>query len=864
MPIALESPVWLLALLVVVPAVAIALRMTLVDQPRIQLILSAITRACVMLLLVLALTQALWSTSAREVAVVLLADASDSVPEDAVEQTIALWESLQEARGAGDALGLVRFGREPVTAVAIGSSAALPEELPTPSSVDATGTGAALRRAMEMMPGNKVPRIVLLGDGNDTEGEAESTARRMAAAGIPIFTVPYEAPARPEVLLRDLVVPQTVAPGEPFRISCVAESTHAVNARFTLFRDGFRAGEQEIPLEPGANTIVFDEPRAQDGPTRYELRVAAEQDTFADNNVSQGIVYAAGEPRILILESDAREARHLARALEAEQIRTEVRDGRGMPSTLEELASFDAVIYADVPAAEVSAAQMTLLRRYIEELGGGFIMVGGEQSFDLGGYYRTEIEDILPVRMRAEQREDLPGLAMIIVLDRSGSMQGDRIELAREASIAAVELLGPRDEIGVVVFDSQAHWVVELQSAGNQLAIIQAIESIAVGGGTNIYPGLVAAHEALSIVRAANKHVVLLSDGHSQPGDFPGILDRMAADRITVSSIGVGEGVDANLLQDIARRGRGRYYYTADPYDMPQIFTQETMSATKSSLVEEPVLPVLYRAHQVAGGIDWTSAPYLFGYIATTPKPTAEVPLGTEHGDPLLAIWRVGLGQAAAFTSDAKGRWAGDWLTWPGYTQFWAQLVRQVARSADDGIHETVLAIDGADLRVTVDAFDENSFFVSELTVDAQAVLPDGGTATISLAPTAPGRYEGSVPHAGPGSYLVRVTHRAQDDPNTPPLAEYTRGLSLSYLPEYRDLGVNEEALAELAAITGGAHRPELAEVFALAPDESIAIWHRLWSWILALAMLLFVLDVALRRVDLRAAGVFAKPERYG
>src|SRR5690606_16265543 len=160
-------------------------------------------------------------------------------------------------------------------------------------------------------------------------------------------------------------------------------------------------------------------------------------------------------------------------------------------------------------------------------------------------------------RMRAEQREDLPGLAMLLVMDKSGSMQGDKVQLAREAAIAAVELLGPRDDVGVIVFDGNAHWAVDLQSAGNQMAIVRAIEMIAVGGGTNIFPALVMAYDSLATHAAATKHVVLLTDGHSQPGDFPGIVERMALDRITVSTVAVGDGADAALLEEIARWGRG-------------------------------------------------------------------------------------------------------------------------------------------------------------------------------------------------------------------------------------------------------------------------------------------------------------------
>lgn len=859
-----ENPGWLALALVLLPAVALALRVTLVDHAPVQRVCSAIARASVIALLLLALAQVIWVSRARDAAVIVLVDASDSVPADAVEQLQHLLEELTEAQGPNDWVGLASFARDSITVAPAGPNPPTGLEVPEPAQTDATDVGRALHHALDMLPPGKVPRVLLLSDGNDTEGGALSAARRMAALGVPLHTIPFEAPDRPEVLLRDLVVPAQVAAGEPFRITCVAESTGPTPATFTLYRDGFRVDEQTMLLPAGRTTLAFQEPRAADGPTRYELRVAAEHDTFADNNVSQGIVYAAGEPRVLLLDGEPRDARHLARALESERIRVDVRDGRGMPSTLDELAAFDAVIYSDLPSHDITTPQIALLRRYVEELGGGFIMIGGEHSFNLGGYHATDIEGMLPLRMRAEQREDQPGLAMVLVIDKSGSMTGDRITLAREAAVAAVEMLTPRDEVGVVTFDSSAHWAVPLQGAGNQLAIIQAIQGITPGGGTNIYPAMVEAYEALSGARAANKHVVLLSDGHSQPGDFSGITERMAMDRITVSTVGVGEGADAYLLQDIARWGRGRYYFTADPFDIPQIFTQETMTAARSSLIEEPFLPVLFRSHQAVRGIEWGAAPFLFGYVATTPKPTAEVPLATERGEPLLALWRVGMGQVAAFTSDAKGRWASDWLPWPGYTQFWAQVVRQVAREPDAGQHETTLAVRGDRLHLTVDAFDEDGLFLNGLRVEAQGILPDLSTPEVTLTATAPGRYEGSLPLAGVGTYLARIQlwpAEGGGDPLGPP---FTRGIALSYLPEYRDLGVNDAALMEWANITGGTHRPALDAVFAVPVEGSVPVQRGLWSWLLAAALLVFVADVALRRVDLRDAARLGAPGRYG
>jgi uncharacterized protein YegL len=452
---------------------------------------------------------------------------------------------------------------------------------------------------------------------------------------------------------------------------------------------------------------------------------------------------------------------------------------------------------------------------------------------------------------------------MMLIIDKSGSMNGEKIQLAKEAAIATVELLGPKDYIGVIAFDGDAYWAVDLQSASNGMGIIQTIEMIEAGGGTNIYPGLAEAYDALARVSATFKHAVLLTDGHSQPGDFAGIVDRMASELITVSSVGIGEGADTVLLQDIARWGRGRYYFTADPYDIPQIFTKETMQASKSSLVEEPFLPQLFRKNQVVQAIDWDTSPFLFGYVVTTPKSTADVILVTERGDPLLASWRVGLGKTVAFTSDAKSRWAADWLGWPGYGVFWAQIVRDTMRTTESAGAETSVAYQGEKGRVIVDNVDPNGNFVNRLNARVQVIDPDLEMTDLELQQTAPGRYEAAFPMEQTGSYLLKIREETDGEEGAV-VADFTRGYSVSYKPEYRHLGTNEETLRAIASSTGGEYEPAIADLFAVEPGESIAVRRRLWPWLLGIALCLFLIDVALRRLDLAGRGVFGKPDRYG
>ena len=863
---------YLLILFVVIPLALMVLRVTLIDSPRLQLWCSGLIRCIIIALLICSLAGMLWVSQSRDVSLYVLADLSDSASSNAGEQAQTILADIKEQMPSNAKAGLITFASSCQTVSYLDAKPDFPQTLDRKVEGDQeygseTYIESALLYAIHNMPSDTINRILLLSDGNETIGDTVAAAKRSAKHGFHIYSIPYQTDDKEEILLEDLIVPAEVKKGQSFSVTAVAHSVVETTAEFVLYRDGFKVQQQDFLLKLGRNTLAFQESKASEGLTKYELHVRSDHDFFADNNVSSGIVHISGEPRVLVLEGKERDARYIARALEAENIRVEVREGKGMPASLDEFAAYDAVIMSDVAAPEISVQQMNLLRSYVEDLGGGFVMIGGEESFGLGGYYRTSIEEMLPVRMRSEKKKDTPSLAMMLVIDKSGSMGGAKIELAKEAAIATVELLSERDYVGVIAFDGDSYWVVDLQSASNQLGIIQLIEQIDAGGGTSIYPGLVDASEALNMVQATFKHTILLTDGQSQPGDFQGIVNQMVDEMITVSSVAVGEGADVNLLEDIARWGNGRFYFTTDAYDIPQIFSKETMTASKSSLVEEPFLPQLFRNHQVVQAIDWEMAPFLYGYVVTTPKATADVILLTERGDPLLARWQYGLGKCFAFTSDAKSRWAADWVTWEGYSQFWAQVVRDVMRSSQSKGVETSIKYQGAKGQLIIDNYTDNGEFVNGLDSRMQIVKPDLEIESMTIKQSAPGRYEADFPLNQIGSYLfkVRQTWLSDSDGEEIVFADFTRGLTISYKPEYRHLSTNDDFLKELASVTGGKYKPEISDLFIVDPTETATVHRRLWRWFLAIALLLFVIDVALRRLDLAGYRIFRdSTKRYG
>ena len=338
------------------------------------------------------------------------------------------------------------------------------------------------------------------------------------------------------------------------------------------------------------------------------------------------------------------------------------------------------MILSNVPAAALPAERMESIRRYVSDLGGGLIAIGGEQSFTPGGYRGTPLEEILPVRSEPRKDKAKPALAMVLVLDCSGSMEGKSISLAKEAARRAIAMLGPEDEIGVIAFEDKNWWVSPLHVCNDKQQVIGRLDTIVAGGETDMVPPLEKAYLALRESPAELKHIIVLTDGVSSPGDFDRLAKQIAAAGISLSTVAIGEEATGPLLHDMAATANGHCYYCNDVARVPQIFELETRMAGKVGITEEPFFPQVVNASPMLAGLDLAHAPTLLGYVETQAKPGSQLLLGTKTGDPLLVAGRSGRGSVMAFTSDVQSRWAAAWLRWPEFGPFWAQLVREAMR----------------------------------------------------------------------------------------------------------------------------------------------------------------------------------------
>ena len=648
-----ERPAWFL-LLLATPALFVLLRRSLADFSSGQLALQAALRTLVLAGVAASLAGPQLRRPARALSVVALADVSDSVSDEALTFERAELSALARAAAArGDPPPrIVRFAARPEEIVSSVPAGALLSRFPPPGG-GATDAALAIGLGAGLVDATAVARLLLLSDGLATHGDLDAAAARLGRRALPIYPLPLPAPAGGDAAVADLSAPVDVRPRVPFRVDVRVLADRPAQAHLRLDGDhGTTVDDPEraIALAAGATTVSYQVRIAEPGTTILRAHVWTPADRRPENDEGVLAIATDRDPRrVLCLEGTPGAARSFSNALAAQAIISDVRPARAAATG--DLGRYDLVVLADVPRAALSDGALAALESFVRG-GGGLLVAGGTQSFGPGGYLGTRLATILPLRLDVPDRQEEASLALALVIDKSGSMAGEKLDLTKQAARATAEALPPTDQIAVVVFDSQSQPVVQLQRAANRQRIAGDIGRIQASGGTNILAGLREAVEELLPARARKKHIILLSDGQSPYDEIPDLVDAASAARITISAIGVGDGADQTMLKMIAERGGGRFYQTRDPASIPRIFSRETSDLDDQLIVQQPTSVRVAKRIAAFAGVDLSHAPPLGGYVVTRPRPEAELVLATGDGAPLLARWQLGLGQVSAWTSD--------------------------------------------------------------------------------------------------------------------------------------------------------------------------------------------------------------------
>jgi uncharacterized membrane protein len=837
------------------------------SEARPSLRVARILRTLAVVALALALAGPQWRTAGGEVDVAFLLDGSDSLSGGARQRAEEWVRDALAARGDGDRAALALFGRDARLEYALrGESLAADTAVVIDPS--ATDLSRAVRLGQGVLGSAHRRRAVLLTDGRETDGDVLAGAQELADAGVAVDVVLVSDAAPADVLVEAVDAPARVREGEAYDVVTTVRNTGAEDsdAILTLLADGTQVARRRITVPPGTTDVTVHQVARRSGTVRYEAVLSSGASTVAVNDRGRAAVQVAGPPKVLIYQRAAGLADDLAAALRSAGLPVDLQEAA--TATLpgfDELLDYDGVVLVDVPATTLGQDGMVALDTYVRQAGRGLIAIGGEQSFGMGGYDGTTIEELLPVFARVTDPKKRQSVAEALVVDTSGSMaachcaddslgprpaqqEGVRkTDIAKEAIAKAVQQLEDSDQLGVLAFNTASNWVIPLQHLPADAVVDDGLARLNPNGNTDIVQGVREAIAGLRDAEARLRHIVLFSDGFMS--DTSELIDvaREAADvGITLSVVGTGEG-SADVLRRMAAVGGGRYYPGRDLSSIPTIIALELRMAARPIVNEGTFFPTVTAQAPVTAQLD--ASPPLAGYLATTAKPAAQTLLAIgEERDPLLTTWRAGLGTAVAWTSDVAPRWSAQWVTWERFSGFWADVVK----SAFPDRRDTAIAVDadhGPDgLEVRLTAADEiPAGAIARITVTG----PDGRTVDTTLERTAIDTFSGVVATiGGEGVYAVSASLVDGDEELHRDVVTATR----SYPAEYAGVAADPARLRRLAAATGGRIDPPPAAAFdaaGLAPG-SVAL--PLWPWLTALALVLAPADVALRRLRLERA----------
>ncbi len=781
-----EQPLLLLLLIPIGVLVFLAWRRMSLPFPGAQRYMILVSRLVLFVLIVSALAGAALSLPISRQAVVFVGDISASTsPQRAF---IEQWinNAIQHKR-PGDQVGIVAVGRNALVEQSVSTQIDFSQFESTPDT-DYTDLAAGLRLAAAILPQNSERRIVLLSDGRQNLEDALQEAQLLQQEGIRLDVVPLPASNGPEARVDGLDAPGTLHTNERFLLHARLFSTVAQPVTLRLYLDQTLLLQRSYHLVAGEQDVTFNLIAPPAGFHTYRITMDAKLDTISQNNEAAAFVNVQGPPNVLVIE--------------------------GKPGA----------------GSNIAAA-------------------GGENSYSIGGYANTPLEETLPVSMEIPQHKDKPSIAVVLIIESLENASG--VNISKEAAKGVVGLLTPRDYIGVSA--ASGGLVIPMQHVTSKTAIDQAIDALTPTDPQSYTVDLVAAEQALLHTNAQIKHVILLGDGDATDNYATQVL-KMVSEHISVSVVGtnIGSFQDLTMMEQIAVWGKGRFYRADDPNAIPKILLDETHQAARQATINESFVPAIVVPHPILAGLG--SLPQLNGYVATTPKAAAQLVLISHLDDPVLAVWQYGLGRVVAWTSDALGLWTANWLQWKDAARWWANLVTWTLPAPDSQliVNGEVTAGNGHIIVDLPTRISPAPGVANQQQVQVKIIAPDLSQQTVTLQPSAPGRWEGNFPTTGVGAYLLRVTWQARDSANKAvSQLSTTSGLVVPYSPEFNASGTDLRFLNLLAhAGDGSILGPDnYAAAFASnLPSVHAALL--ITFWLFALAALLLPVDIALRRLS--------------
>ena len=817
-------------------------------------------RLAMLLLILLAMCGLAVKLPSQTGTLVIVADRSQSMPTDAEARQKESIDLIQSAMGRDFNLAVVSFGR--VAALEQAPQSGKFGGFVNQVHGDASDLNGAIEKAMSLIPPDAPGRVLLLSDGRWTGKDPSGVAAQAAARGIPLDYRSMHRASTNDVAISHIDAPEIVTPGESFMLAPWINAPVPSEISFELLRGNQRlaAGTRKVPS--GLSRLIFRDKAAGPGTHQYTVRIAGtETDPVPENNIAKILVGIKGPRPILHITNTSNSG--LARLLQAGGLDLKTDPPSAHRWSLDELSGHSAVLVENVLADAIGLRGMKNLAVWVKETGAGFMMTGGKGAYGPGGYFRSPLEPIMPVSMELRQEHRKLSLAIVVAMDRSGSMSvtvgsgRTKMQLANLATAGVFDMLSPMDEFGVIAVDSSPHIIANLAPVENQSHARSKILSIgSQGGGIFVYEALSAAARILLNAQAGTRHIILFADAadSEQPGRYRELLEECRKANITVSVVGLGTSsdVDAQLLRDIARRGNGRIFFTENAEELPRLFAQDTFVVARSTFIDE-----LTTVRTTAGMISLTGKGYqipspIGGYNLCYIRPDANLAAVTidEYKAPVVAAWQAGIGRVLCYTGEAEGAHTGPIAGWKDVGNFLTSLVRWTAGETGnlpDGMLLTQKVKNGINVvQLHLDPGREGELFRELPTVKVLRGVV-GETPSVNetkLSWTSADMLGVDIPIHGSETVLTTVEIPGSGNVSLPPVC-------LPYSPEFKPAHTESglEGMKQLAKATGGKQRINLGEIWEDLPRQPRLV--PLQPWLLIAAFLLLLLETLERRTGL-------------
>jgi Ca-activated chloride channel family protein len=600
--------------------------------------------------------------------------------------------------------------------------------------------------------------IELVSAGSALRGDAEAEAARLARKGIGIRAVPAAVAglAPGDAIVRAVTVPASAHVGQTVPAVVTVESMAPRRARVWLrATDGTAAAEATADLTAGVNRVEVDAPVSRAGLVAFRAGVTPAGRQPADDDTVWSATLVQGPPRVLVV-GPAAAATALRSVLDRAADVASIAPAELAETSLDGTA---VLVLADVPAAAVPGPAWTAVERATAD-GMGLFVVGTQGLATADGYEGTPLARLLPVRTPHVADRLSPRTAVVLIVDTSGSMEGEKLDLAKAVARLALSHLEPHDEAGLIEFFGGQRWAAPLQPVADGSTLDRALDRLSAGGGTTLYPAVEETAFALRNVDAPVKHVLVVSDGFVEDAPFAELARDMAEDGVAVSTVGVKtDPQERNLMPDLAVWGRGRYYTVPDRFAVPDV-TLKRPTVTPQPAVEPTTSRVSAGTDPRVRGVPADGWGNVRAVARATPKATADMLLRTSRGDPVLARWRFGAGWAAVLAAPLGSVSPGDLQGTPAFANTLASLFRQLAGTRGGELRLAAVVRPAAveiDARATSPGPDARPLRI--------ALSDDHGrpVRTLDVEPTSPGHWNALAVGLRSGAYRMTAAAGRSD-----------------------------------------------------------------------------------------------------